>query len=280
MHKILAVGDMHLKQSKILPYVKAAAEKNGVDTIVFMGDYVDDYLATDEQFLYELDYHVKWYEKFKKSFEIINLCGNHDWSYLNQYGLVASGYRAYLNPDVKNSLESLDICIAYAYDNILFTHAGITSNWAESTGIDTRSAYSCYNDLQLMFESNNNSLNSCSESRGGTDKFAGPLWCDQSDINSSSMQEGMPFNQVVGHTPMKHICNDVYKNGTSCTFIDTFSLKRNGDAFGDGSILLLSIDDKERIGKGEIGCKETCGKSWETIAAELKRSMLRMYDWF
>lgn len=277
MHKILAVGDIHLKQSIVLPYVEKAADTLDVDDIVFMGDYVDDFICGEDCFMSEIEYHLKWYEENKTKHNIVNLCGNHDWSYLHPDGVLASGCNLNLNPVASDALNTLEVRAAFAKDSMLFTHAGVNRNWAEISDVNISDAESCCSDINKMFDSGDSSINMCASGRGGSDEASGPLWCDQSEIYSATMPIGMPFSQIVGHTPMQHMFNDVYRNGTTCTFTDTLSCTRSGMSYGDGSILLIVKDDEGVIGKGEIRFDDITNKSWETATHSRKVSILNSY---
>ena len=214
MENVLIVGDMHCKQTWILPYVDAAVKKKSVDRIVFLGDYLDDFLCHGDEAINQLEFHLKWLKKASRNVDVVHLCGNHDWSYLQESDGMS---------------ERAGQCVC--------SHAGITESWIMSLDLqqDEANAVDLLND---MYAKSDNRLNSCGKLRGGSDA-PGPLWADGMETESD---EGLDLDQIVGHTPVCFASIKRRRNGSFVAYCDTFSTNPSGKAMGDGSLLLAHVN--------------------------------------
>lgn len=128
--KTIVVGDLHLKQSRVLPQVERAAARHGAGRVVLCGDYVDEFGATDEDELRELTYMAGWLEARRAEGLVVDaLLGNHDFAYL--MGWEISGYRPAVAPSVRWMLKEMHLAVATTVGDILVTHAGLTASWAQ-----------------------------------------------------------------------------------------------------------------------------------------------------
>lgn len=205
MAKVLAVGDLHTKLEILNLVEKVIVD---YDTVVFCGDYADDWdvgpldsiLAWQELMLFANEYAPK----------VVCLLGNHDYIYVHKTPSIQTGYsyvtqtllNAPENKDIKNWLLSLPI--TYAIDDVIYSHAGVTDEWAEKNNGEE--------NVETLW--NNQS----------------PLWVRP--------QDGLTYtsNQVFGHTPSE-TCWDT---GNNAWCIDTFSTKPNGESIGDNSLLVIT----------------------------------------
>lgn len=241
---VMFVGDMHCKQKAILPYVSKAAEVNDVDQIVFMGDYVDDYVSPDEEMLDALKYQIKWCKQESKNKSIVNLAGNHDFSYLasnDEAKYYCSGHRDEIKQSIRALLEKLSLQAAYQWNGIIATHSGVAKDWLNFCGMpdDCESVEQCINS---MLDQRDSRLYMASSYRGGCDKCSGPLWLD---IHEMSPQTAPSFNQVMSHTPVKKVEMHEFKDAGFAFCVDSFSTSRQGLAVGDGSLLLITASNNQ-----------------------------------
>lgn len=250
--KTIVVGDLHLKQSRILPQVERAVARHGAGRVVLCGDYVDEYGATDEDELRELTYMAGWLEARRAEGLVVDaLLGNHDFAYLQ--GWEISGYRPVVAPSVRWMLKEMHLAVATTVGDILVTHAGLTASWArrhpEVLGScepgqaepATGAAEVAHAALDALYAQGPDSdgwraLFAAGPARGGWQR-PGPLWADVMELLAGPVP-GM--RQIVGHTPLDTCTRlDAPSEIWAC---DTFSCYRNGDPIGDGTGLLVDDD--------------------------------------
>lgn len=203
--KIVSVGDVHgradWKLIKIEDY----------DLIVFVGDYVDSFICTDEQILNNLMDIIQ----LKKDYpdKVVLLLGNHDIQYrfLNEYG--CSGFR----PSMASSLEHLfkdfkDLFkAAHQVENTIWTHAGMSKGWFDlnkdtieevQKKFETKNLAETLNYMLMMNRNYNGVLHQVGRKRGGRYNFGGITWADRVETKNDYL-EG--YHQIVGHTPIERI---------------------------------------------------------------------------
>lgn len=212
MSKILAVGDIHTKL-----WIIEAVEKilDNYDTVVFVGDYADDWGKGP---VHTLSTWARLKELQDNNLDKVKLVlGNHDYIYLNYTKTTSGGYNKITQTliDMPENRELRDwLCglpITVEVDNVLYSHAGLS----ESFNDDYTSRW---------------------------------LWEDNSPIWTRPGYEkyrNMP--QVFGHTPSK-TCWEVQPN---IWCIDTHSTFPNGANIGDNS--LLEIVDGKKFNKIKLG---------------------------
>lgn len=196
MSKVLAVGDIHTKL-----WIIDAVEKviGNYDTVVFVGDYADDWGSEPIDSINTWRRLKKLQEDNPDKVELVT--GNHDYIYTHDVNSISSGYSVgtqFLldlpdNKDLKTWLKHLPIYVEI--DAVKYSHAGFTVEWDSSTGY--------WNDFS-------------------------PLWARPTDT-----LEYRKYRQVFGHTPSE-TCYEVEPNNWC---IDTFSTYPDGTPVGDGTVL-------------------------------------------
>lgn len=243
--RLAVIGDLH---TKLGVFHQAKELVKDYDKLIFLGDYVDDWLAKPEdskQILKELIALKKKYPK-----KITLLLGNHELSEWLGGRFKCSGYSEQTHRLVKPLLDKHEdlFQLAEAVDGYLFTHAGLTKSWARDISmLDSEvraltNEESWVNYLNKTFRIRNaseisekvfSSLSFAGSTRGGSGSPS-PIWADKEDFERGDL---CPLNQVVGHTPVCHVyaAKKIY-------FCDTFSesyLYGMTLPIGDGSILTL-----------------------------------------
>lgn len=282
--KTLVIGDTHLKQKQILPRVDAAIAAYNAQRVVFLGDYCDDWGASDSFALESLHAFADWVaERRGRGFAVDVVLGNHDMRYLMEED--GPGTQWGIMEKVHEILDGLGIVMAAEANGYLLTHAGVTSSWADDNfdlaAWDAAHA-SAANAARLLNEmladpTRWRDLDTCGAARGGFE-VAGPLWADKREL---AMDFLPGVNQIVGHTPvftcerlklwprhssgmrMWHASNGregVRAGDDSVTPIvwacDTFSLTSMLAPIGDGSMLLVNdagaveVVDYATLGEG------------------------------
>ena len=280
----LVVGDTHSKHMHILDNIESVARREGCDTIIFLGDYCDEFSVSDDYVIKNLRYLAD----FKESISDINLVflyGNHDFSYMYD-GYRCSGHRSFISRYVKDILLNLDMKIAYEYLGYTLSHAGFTGWWVwsasafveDSLKYDT-SDMSAIDIVDILLDNidikeSKDLLFSVGLYRGGYGQ-PGPLWSDKKELLSDSLIE---IDQVVGHTPVPYIMELMSNGGDDIVFCDTLSMDRNGNPIGNGDLLILEDDGSKRIVNisDEGSYRDLINGHKNTIRMELYRDIFNM----
>ena len=138
--KIRVIGDLHGRD-----WWKKKVETGDSDLNIFLGDYVDSYIVSDEGIINNLLDIIE----FKKAHEdkVILLLGNHEFNYISPYIGYCSGYRysiSYKLQDIyRTNLHLFKLNYNIKIYNpetekidrtYWFSHAGITSKWLSFYG--------------------------------------------------------------------------------------------------------------------------------------------------
>lgn len=245
--KILTIGDVHGHDTwkQALDYWRPDEVKTLIDQydkIVFVGDYVDDFILDDAQIyknLFEIIELKKLYPE-----KVILLWGNHDVQYLlGTKGKGCTGYR----PSMWLQLNELFTAnrdlfqLAFQVENYLWTHAGVHKGWwkfqiqdqrfviregKKLEWLDLEKTGTIADILNFCFEAQHQPIYDCGWQRGGHARVGSPLWADKNELYKKPL-EG--YHQIVGHTridKIKHYNNYKDKN-TSTTFIDCMCIEND-----------------------------------------------------
>ena len=236
MTKTILVGYTHLKNALILPILDDIIEKHNVKQVIFMGDYLDTKIQGQQSnvglYAKDLVYLVDWKKKATdKGISCKFLIGNHDIFYYlgiptsftltNQEAFEAVG----------DTLEELDLQIAFQLDDYIVSHAGY--NFLFDVEDWHFSRLSLENEDELI-----RFASTIGPMRGGQDLAGSPVWAHIEEIKIAPNPD-YP-KQIVGHTPQPSI--DLSKNVIG---IDTFAIDEEMNFYGNGDILFYDSDTKE-----------------------------------
>lgn len=248
MSNTLIVADLHSQFAENKERIEFEIAIHHPQHIIFLGDYVDkreqiEYPPQQQDpndyndLLCDLNYFVDWYKEKKSKYNITCLVGNHDWSYISKR-LPTQQTLTYIADEVKMMFDQLDLrLVANAHhkaDNIkviqyICSHAGLNQTWVNNffPMMNKRSPYMQIDEINTAFdyvykhardyEDNPNKcglnmLEIISKYRGGYDNFSSPIWCDMREL---FLDIPRSFNQIIGHTNVKHPHNIL--NGTGYT---------------------------------------------------------------
>ena len=229
--KILVVPDIHGRDFWIEPCQKWQG------SIVFLGDYHDPY-----PFQVSKDNSLKNLEKLV-NFVTVNkdrcICleGNHDYPYLTYANNGCRFDRLHSNA-VREYLTELKLQVALIQDNIVFSHAGITPAWCNSSGYD-------FEEIPSMLITDSH-LGEVSWYRGGLNTHGSPLWCDICEYADSSHYP--VYYQIFGHSQQEK--NPVIEEDYACLdcrqcfIIDTI---KNTILQWDQIVILLKNVQKKQV---------------------------------
>lgn len=217
--KILVLPDIHGRDF----WKEPCAHPENYDKIIFLGDYMDPYGFENisvEAALFNFQDILMFANANKDKVEL--LLGNHDMPYFSdtyyKFAWKHCRHSKFHHNDIKQRFDEYKelFKIATTYDNILFTHAGVTPGWL-FTVFTEQYKLTTLDDLCFSL---NNLLNTkeglkylymISGERGGMDSHASCIWADCSEtmwyqtLNApeklpEKVQNIINIKQVFGHT--------------------------------------------------------------------------------
>lgn len=132
--KILTLGDIHGRDC----WIKIIEIENP-DLVIFLGDYVSTHgLITEKEQIENLENILKYKEENTE--KVILLRGNHDMEALNYwwaecYPDTGDTVKKYMEKNKERFLNNTQWI--YIYNNLLFSHAGISSVWLSNNNINS-----------------------------------------------------------------------------------------------------------------------------------------------
>jgi len=245
--KYLFVGDLHTKNG-ILERVKELSE--GYDKVIFLGDYVDDWMSAPEYSKQLLENLIDF--KLSNPGKVILLLGNHDLSEWFGKPFACSGYNfmtsQLISPLFTKYEELFDIAFVPKDRSFICSHAGFTKSWLNKYfqkpfespwDIMKVTNYAFHHRKQENCEDAFFGLGDVGYARGGH-QDPSPLWADTVEL----IADWFPVIQIVGHTP--HQTVTFYNNyDEEIYFCDTFSTYSDYSPYGDDS--LLTLEDKNFV---------------------------------
>lgn len=250
MAKTLFVGDLHTKNGILKRVIELAKD---YQTVIFLGDYVDDWMSAPEYSKQLLETLIQF--KLDNPGKVKLLLGNHDFSEWFGRPFACSGHNyitSQLVAPIFAKYEDL-FDIAYSPNNNAFlcSHAGFTKSWLNkyfqkpferAYDIAKVVNYSFHHRKDQNCEDIFFGFGDVGYARGGY-QDPSPLWADTVEL----IADWFPVTQIVGHTPHKTVT--FYNNyDEEIYFCDTFSTYQDGMDYGDSSLLTLDDHNFIKIG--------------------------------
>ena len=188
MSKLLICPDIHGRTF----WKKESENIDKYDKFIFLGDYLDPYNFEHIIIPEALD-NFKEIIEFKQKYndKVILLLGNHDMPYfssdyfnLNYYH---SRHSKQFHDDISEIFDKFYrlFQLTYAYDDIIFSHAGIQNLWLEKVikpdSYDIRDLSKTINDL-LKTNRGLQKLYCVTDARGGFGHIGSCIWADIEDM--------------------------------------------------------------------------------------------------
>jgi UDP-2,3-diacylglucosamine pyrophosphatase LpxH len=245
--KTVLIGDIHGHDS----WKQIIEQEQNADRFIFVGDYFDSFTVPG---LIQCQNFQDIIE-FKKTSDknVILLIGNHDYHYFPEIGdSNTSGYQARMAPTIQQiiSTNKDHLQLAYQFDDILVTHAGVSSVWLDDTITmwDVPNLAMYLNDL-FKYQPNKVGYRSYKQVGDqvygaggfGDETFQGPIWIrPRSLMNANYDTLRTQIRQVVGHTTRKQIDIEGKATGGRYYFIDT--MPKQYLIITDGEVSLGTIN--------------------------------------
>jgi hypothetical protein len=197
--KIIAVGDVHGTDL----WKKVAEAETDFDKFIFIGDYFDNFPPHTGDSICANFREILEFQKTHGD-KVVMLVGNHDFHYMGLTKGRFSGYDEQVAERAKELLDKAPLQVCYQQDNVLFSHAGVSTAWLKLVfGLEKETVDIDYINERFWCEPQYFNFiirGGCDPS--GDDPHQGPLW-----IRPDSLKQHMPMGlvQVVGHTHMKQI---------------------------------------------------------------------------
>jgi UDP-2,3-diacylglucosamine pyrophosphatase LpxH len=229
--KTVIIGDIHGHDS----WKQVVAQEYDADRFIFVGDYFDSFTVSGVVQIHNFKEIVEFKTTTDK--EVIMLIGNHDYHYFPEIGdSNTSGYQHTLAPSIKQVVgeNKQHLQLAYQFDDILVTHAGVSSEWLDDTITmwDVPNLAMYLNDLftyqptkvaYRSFKYYDYENNQAQLAGGfGAETFQGPIWIRPKALMEANRDTlRTKIRQVVGHTTRNQIDIEGKATGGRYYFIDT-----------------------------------------------------------
>jgi predicted phosphodiesterase len=250
--KTVIIGDIHGHDS----WKRIIAQEQDADRFIFVGDYFDSFTVSGVVQIHNFKEIIEFKTTTDK--EVIMLIGNHDYHYFPEIGdSNTSGYQSTLAPSIKQVVgeNKQHLQLAYQFDDILVTHAGVSSEWLDDTIAmwDVPNLAMYLNDLftyqptkvaYRSFKYYDYENNQAQLAGGfGAETFQGPIWIRPQALMKANYDTlRNQIRQVVGHTTRNQIDIEGKATGGRYYFIDT--LPREYLIVTDGDVHLGILNNK------------------------------------
>ena len=248
--KTVIIGDIHGHDS----WKQVIEQEQDADIFVFVGDYFDSFTVTGVVQIHNFKEIIEFKTTTDK--EVIMLIGNHDYHYFPEIGdSSTSGYQSTLAPSIKQVIEEnrQHLQMAYQFDDIVCTHAGLSSEWLDDTFvdwdvdnmIDKLNELFKYQPHKVGYRSYKQVGDTVYGSSGfGGETFQGPIWIrPQALIEANYDTLRTQIRQVVGHTTRKQIDIEGKATGGRYYFVDT--MPREYLVVTDGVVSLGKLENEK-----------------------------------
>ena len=241
-HTII-IGDIHGRS-----IWKDIIKKENPDRIIFIGDYFDSFDILGPQQSKNFQEIIDYKENTDK--EVILLIGNHDYQYTPSATEEYSGHQGAVGKIIINHLlqGSKDhLQMAYQFDNILCTHAGVTeefllrSGWDDTTPI-TDHLNELWKYTPKVFEFGYYIPDTEYKQENGDDIRQSPIWVRPRSLMKNAQRFKQDIIQVVGHTAQNQIDIKGKATGGRYYFIDTLGTSGEYLIVKDGLITSNKLD--------------------------------------
>lgn len=215
--KIVSIGDIHGRDC----WIKIVEQNPDADLFVFVADYFDSFTIQVLEQINNFNLILKF--RNENPDKVIMLFGNHDFHYTS--GCIGGGYTGFDYSTYYNMKLELDrlireevIKICYIYDNILFSHAGLTNTWCANNNINLDNLEDDINQLLVYRPHLFQFKSGVRRDKYGDDVTQGPLWVRERSLKEDGLKD---YIHVVGHSSSEEIIFNLSETETNYIIIDT-----------------------------------------------------------
>jgi len=226
--KTVLIGDIHGHDS----WKQVINQNEDADRFIFVGDYFDSFSVPGLMQIQNFQDIIAFKESTDK--EVVMMIGNHDLHYFPEIGENGcSGYQARMAPSIQHVIDTnrQHLQMAYQFDDVLVTHAGVSSEWADDilgewkveTLADQINELFKYQPHKVDFRQYKQVGDKLYGVGGyGDETFQGPLWIRPKSLMKANYDTlRKQIRQVVGHTIQRQIDIKGGATGGRYYFIDT-----------------------------------------------------------
>jgi len=210
--KIIGIGDIH----GLSIWKDIINKEQNVDKFVFIGDYLDSFDISSANQIFNFKEILEFKKQNPTKVEL--LIGNHDFHYY--IDSPTERYSGFKTVTLTNSKQLLrdeiirgNIKVCFNYQNLLFSHAGITNTWIKNNILNIQpneNIFDYINDY-LIYKPNVFLFNGLDSY--GDDIIQSPMWVRPNSLNIDALEN---YIHIVGHTQQNSI-----KIGERSILIDT-----------------------------------------------------------
>jgi UDP-2,3-diacylglucosamine pyrophosphatase LpxH len=252
--KTVIIGDIHGHDL----WKQVVAQEHDADRFIFVGDYFDSFTVSGVVQIHNFKEIVE-FKTTSLYHDVIMLIGNHDYHYFPEIGdSNTSGYQSTLAPSIKQVIgeNKQHLQMGYKFDDIVCTHAGLSSEWLDDTFVDWN-VDNMIDKLNELFQYQPKKVdyrsfkyydyeNNQAQLAGGfgAETFQGPIWIRPDALMKSNYDTlRTQIRQVVGHTTRKQIDIEGKSTGGRYYFIDT--MPREYLIVNDGVVSLGKLENEK-----------------------------------
>lgn len=217
--KTLVLGDTHGRSLwKLITHIEKP------DRVIFIGDYFDSFEISGFDQIQNFKDIVHYKETSRV--EVVMLIGNHDFHYMPGIDEQYSGYQHTLAPSISEVLEQNKhhLQMAYQFKDYLFSHAGVSGKFmnsvfgkgewsADNIAVDVNELYR-YKPRSFMFGAAVEMKKMSFLDPYGDNTEQSPIWIRPRSLCGANMDTlKNKVIQIVGHTEVSKITEDIIKDG-------------------------------------------------------------------
>mgnify|MGYP003320139833 CR=1 FL=1 len=199
MNKVVFIGDIHGHDT----WKRIVADNKTADHFVFVGDYFDAYLITPAVQIQNFKEIIEFKECTPD--RVTLLMGNHDFHYTpyckGRYGGYSHFFANEIGELLKANAHNLEM--AWQYNNLLVTHAGLSSTWYDEKVEDKGHMFEIADKINQLWKVAPWEFNFSGPTRDGNSKDNSPLWIRPEALRSDPVDPDII--QIVGHTQRERI---------------------------------------------------------------------------
>ena len=247
--KTIILGDTHGRD-----IWKQIVTKENPDRVIFIGDYFDNYdipaVIQMQNFKDIIEYKETAFtndgQDNQHKTKVIMLIGNHDFHYFPEIGNQQyTGYQAGARYNIEHLVNEnrYHLQMAYQFDDILCTHAGVSSVFMNHVfGYDGWNVETISDQLNDLWYYKPKSFKFAGLDPYGDDVQQSPIWIRPRSLqfaNHKTLRKKVI--QVVGHTKVHSIDVEGKSTGGRYYYIDCLETSKE--------YLIFNSNEKAKVGK-------------------------------